>query len=609
MTNTIDVFLPEYPHMALPATTTMVFIDGVLCDDLELIEIVRGSWPDFGSAKFVYNPAAWSDRDSGPSIDLEHRFAMGRTVCVRQLHNGTPPGNATFDVPLFTGQIETCRTVMGSDDQTFEITASDFSPVMRRITVYGRHVFGADGSTYFLSGLDTTFNPLGAGNAATSSVAIEGKTYIPFSSGDSDATSWTFASVINYLLSHYLPSGSLHWPDIDSLRTLTEDRLAVDLDVTGLSLLEALHRCCQHVGLAFRFEPRMVETGPAQAIVFYRNGEGRSIELNCQPKGQLLSVSRTNVMAQQSHRDFSPITHRYIGQGDFKVYESTFELVKAWDSDLEDTSYAKFSAATNPEFYAVKDVYRKWCLNEAGDYTPEPYNQGEPFDFTSLFEGADFLRRRRRFRPTLNTDTQGQSFGYFLEVSYDGVNWWQYLHAFNILTEQCGIWLSSDALDFTTWIAALKGLLRFRITASVVSDQRLTCIVADGPVGSTVPVVDHVMTLPRQFKYAKVSSDSVLAQIDPAMLGTSTEADDTNALYEYVRWQAQVSRPIIEKTEIQTPTLSLHFHPGDRVTSSPDSRDLFSLARDNRSRVWVQRVVMNFRTQQTQLKLARQRSG
>jgi hypothetical protein len=381
-----------------------------------------------------------------------------------------------------------------------------------------------------------------------------------------------------------------------------------DLDLTGLTLLEALHRCCESAGVQFRFVPRLVESGPRQAIVFHRNGSGRTVELNLQPDGQQLSVSRTNIAELHGTRNFYPVTHRYVGQGDFKVYEATFELVKAWDPALEDTIHATFCASTNPQFHEVRDVYRKWCLNEAGDYTPAPYNQGEPFDFSPTFEQGSFIRRRRRFWPALSADKQGRSLGYFLEVSLDnGLNWHEYLYAFNNLLDECGLWLSSNQLDVDTWVAALKGYLRFRITASVVSDERLTCTVADGPVGSTIPIIDHVTTLPRRFRYRKASAHSLLAFAPSGQLGPPDEADDTNALYEYVRNQAGASSHIIETLDVRTPTVLLHLDSGDRVISSPDSRDVLGTRRDNRSVVWIDRVHVNLRQQYTQLKLIRQR--
>jgi hypothetical protein len=342
--------------------------------------------------------------------------------------------------------------------------------------------------------------------------------------------------------------------------------------------------------------------------VFYKNGTGRTVELNCQRAGEQLSISKTNIAALSSRRNFWPVTHKYIGQGDFKVYEATFELVRAWDPADEDTDYDKFSPSTNPDFHQIKDVYRKWCLNEAGDYSDAPYNEGDSFDFSKVFESSNFAHRRRRFWPALTTDKQGKSLGYFLQVSFDnGLHWWQYLYAFNNLLDECGVWLSSDRLDTNTWIAALKGALKFRITVSVVSDERLSCVVADGPVGSTAPVVEHVITLPRQFKYRKVSSLSIFANVSDGTLGVPDEADDSVALYEFVRKRALAGAEVIETFDVQMPHLVFDYRVGDRVTSSPESRDLLACRSDNRSTSCIERVQVDFTRQCTNLKIVRKR--
>ena len=205
---------------------------------------------------------------------------------------------------------------------------------------------------------------------------------------------------------------------------------------------------------------------------------------------------------------------------------------------------------------------------------------------------------------------QGKLLGYFLQVSFDnGLHWWQYLYAFNNLLNECGVWLSSDQLDVDTWVAALKGVLKFRITVSVISDERLSCVVADGPVDSTAPVVEHIITLPRQFKYRKVSNQSIFAKTGGDTLGIADEVDDSTALYEFVRKRAQVASEIIETVSIQTPYLAFDYHVGDKVTSSPESRDLLGCKNDNRSVSWIERVQMDFRNQCTNLKIVRKRNG
>ena len=145
------------------------------------------------------------------------------------------------------------------------------------------------------------------------------------------------------------------------------------------------------------------------------------------------------------------------------------------------------------------------------------------------------------------------------------------------------------------------------MTASVVSDERLTAVATDGPVGSTAPVVDHVVTLPRRFRYRKVSTQSLFAQPDSLTLGEPDEADDSAALDAFVRRQATEGAAIVETTQIQTPALMLHLHPGDKVTSNPESRDLLQCRRDNRSLSWIERVRVDFRQQCTELKLVRKR--
>jgi hypothetical protein len=404
MSNRIDFFQSAQTGLALPAASISILVDGTLCPALEPVEIIRGGWPEFSWARLVYNPAAYPDSGLTAAEEIETLFALGKTVCIRQYFNGVPPGAAAFSLPIFCGQIESIDTKLAPDGEKAEAVARDSSANLKRFTVYGQRLTEASNSSLFLAGLDTTFNPDGEANANPEPIEVNGKSYTTFCAEPPQGKLWSYAEVIDYLLCEYLVTGQLQTPDIGQLRVLTENQVVRDLDVTGLNLIEALHRCCERIGLRFKFVPRLVPTGPGQAIVFYKAGTGRTVELNCQQAGEQFSISKTNIASLHSKKSFWPITHKYIGQGDFKVVEATFELVKAWDGELEDINYDKFSPSTNPDFYQVKDVYRKWCLNEAGDYSGAPYNQGDAFDFSKIFGSSDFARLRRRFWPTLTTD-------------------------------------------------------------------------------------------------------------------------------------------------------------------------------------------------------------
>ena len=608
MSNRIDFYQSEQTQLALPAASVSVFVDGVLCPTLELTEIVRSGWPEFSWAKLAYNPAGYTPGGVTCVEDIESELGMGKSLCVRQYYNGVPPGAAASSFPIFCGRIEQIETKLSAAGERVEILARDFGANFKHVSVYGRRVAKADGSTVFLAGLDTIFNPDGKANANPVPIEIAGKSYTVFCAEPAESKPWSGAEAIHYLLCEYAPAGRLQTPSLVQLRTLMNNQIVRDLDVTGLNLAEALHRCCERIGLKFKFVPRLAPTGPEEAIVFYANGTGRVVELNCQPAGQQLSISKTNIASLHSSKSLWPVTHRYVTQGDFRVYEATFDLVKAWDEGLEDIDYDKLSPLTNADFHEVKDVYRKWSLNEAGRYSIAPYNRGDAFDFSKIFQSSNFVQRRRRFHPTLTTDAMGRSLGYFLQASFDdGQSWRQYLHAFNILLDECGIWLSSEQLDLDTWIAALRDFLRFRITASVVSDERLTCVVADGPVHSTAPVVEHVITLPRQFKYRRVSDQSIFAGSTGQTLGAADEVDDFNALYQFVRRTAAKSSAVIETVAIQTPSLMFDCQVGDMVSTSPESRDLLACRRDSRSKSHIVRVQMDFQKQCTNLKIVRQR--
>jgi len=606
--NRVDLYQPEIDKSAMPAGGAFVFVEGRLCPWLEVVEIVQGGRGEYGSARLIYNPAADSQGDILSIEEIEAEIGMGRPVIIKWIYNALYPAGGAEGLVIFAGQAERIETKLGPDGETVEVTVLDYSAVLERISVFGRWVRDIEGRVVFLEGMATVFNGAGQANASDELTQHQGNTVRLFAAGETDSRLWNWADVISYLLCEYVQAGELSWPDETRLRAMTEGEVVRELDVTGRSLLDALEKCCEQAGLEFKFVPRLSENGPSQAIVFYRRGATGSVELNLQQSGERLSIAKTNVWKATSEKDFWPVTHRWTGQGDYKVFEATFELIKGWPWYGEELDYELYSPTTNPEFHKYRDVWRKWCLNEAGEYTDEPFTQGPAFDFSKIFGTTDYVHRRRRFWPTISCDSQGRSLGYFLEYSLDdGVHWWQYPCAFEILLDECGIWLASDRLDVKTWIAAIKNVLCFRITASVVSDQRLSCSIADGPVGSTVPVVEQVITAPSTFKYRKVTGASVLAGVRDDSMGEPDEVDDTAALMQFVRRRAQAQSAVIETFDVQTPYLGLGFEVGDIVTTRPEDRDIFSVRSDNRSTCTIERVRMDFTKQATRLKVVRSR--
>jgi len=143
------------------------------------------------------------------------------------------------------------------------------------------------------------------------------------------------------------------------------------------------------------------------------------------------------------------------------------------------------------------------------------------------------------------------------------------------------------------WFAILKGLLKFRVTASVIADERINFTAVDGPINSIAEVADKIVTLPRRFKYQRVSPYSIYAN------GTANEIDDTDSLVEYARGLCSSTDNVSEQLQIKTAILPNVFSPGDRITTGPDSRDLLGVLYDGRNICRVEKVQMDFANQQT----------
>ncbi len=603
MSNRIDFFQHQCNELSVGSCAVSVYLDGQWCDFLAAEKVTLAADPDFNEAVLCYRP---SNGDWLPE-EINSHIRCGQRVVLKSVYDAGIGLTVPDQIPIFAGFVDGIKTEDASDERKITVIVKDFSARLRRKTVYGRSVYSGNGQSVFLAGIETVFNPQAKPNASKQYILQNGRSFKGFAADENEAGFFTCAEAIYYLLCNYVPAGELVIPTLEQLKALSGGRRIIDVDVTGLNLIDALVRCCSQAGVKFKFVPGLGETTPLEVIVFFKPEYCREIELNCQWPGQVIDISKTTVASVTGKKNFSPVAHRYIVQGDYKIYEATFELVKAWDPALEENNYDRYSPISNENFNEVRDVYRKWCLNEAGDYSISPYNQGLAFDFSKMFEEDCFLRRKRRFLPALTCSKDGTSIGYFLEISYTGgARWWPYMSSSKILLDQCGIWLSAEQLDADVWFAILKGLLKFRITASVMADERISFTVADGPVNSTIDVVDEIITLPRRFKYRKVSPYSIFVN-NPGGNFSADQADDTASLVEFAQNLSDSGGFKTEQLQIKTMVLLPIWSPGDRVKTSADSRDILGVKYDNRSICWLEKVEMDFANQQTVLTAVKKR--
>jgi len=584
MSNRIDFYQADRTSLAVGAIRPVVFINGCLCDDIEVTEIVRGEMGEYGWAKLRLLGGGWGELYLDESTPMPR---VGRSVDIVSVYPGDAEGQVCA-TGLFSGQIECIEGELG-DTNVVEATARDISARLSRIRVGGRRVESSQGSVR-VNALELVFGE----NASLGAVTRNGKTSRVFAAEDGLGKVWSCGEAVEYLLDEFVPFGMLEVGPVEHIDAIMSAAVCDGVDVEGLTLLDAMEKVCRAANVKFHFVSRCGMAGPVEGIVFYRPGAGRCVELDMQRTGEVLSSSWTQVAKFKLKGDTWPLTRRYTAMGESKQFEATFEMIGAWDDSFEGKTQTEY-ASEHAEFDSVRDVYRKWCLNEAGDYS------GDMYDFSKMFGDGEYVCRRRCFLDCISVDIDGNSYGIHVEVSYDsGVTWQVFDGSFDNLSDQCGIWISDPDLGNDYYTAADSGQLCLRVTATVVGDERIACTVADGPVGSSAQVVDVLVKADGTYRYECVTGRSIF-YCDGGGI------DDSESLMDAVRHAANSDDKTVEEIEISTPILRIGYQPGDRVVSAVDGRDVFGGLRDGRSEFVIERIAMDFQMQQTRLKVARRR--
>lgn len=593
MSNRIDFYDEAQRSLSIPAGRGIVFIDGSASEFYDVVEIIADSAPEYGSARFRFDNAGYKSQSEKEAGQLP---IVGKGVEVFEVYESGEGIAAGAKRRIFIGQIESVETVTNDSEDLVEVVARDYSAKLERTTVSGRRIDDGDAGRLSASSA-VIFNEGGKGNASSGDITRNGKKSRVFSD-ESDGTYWTCSQAVEYLLAEYISTDELTTPPVEFIDAVMGGALCDEVNVQHDNLVEAIEKVCEIAGVSIRFVP--CENMSSPRISFYRPGELPKIELDIQLEGEGLNLSKSQIVSIDRSGSYWPVTHRYYVQGEMKVFESTFELVGAWAPSLEGATQAEYETG-HSGFQDVADVYRKWCLNETGDYSSSPYNRGDMYDLSGIDSEAVFLGRQYKFENSISTDLNGKSYGIDVEVSYDGgTSWAEFEGNCDNLNDQCGIYISDAALDNDYYNAADAGLLRLRVTAAIESDERLVYSVADGPVDSVVEVCDHYINTDGVYEYRKVCGSSIFYR-------DGAGVNDSEKLIDALRRSANRVVNIIETIEVETPFVRTTASVGDRVISGADGRDAIGSRNDRRSVFWVDRVLMDFDRQMTRLKILRKR--
>jgi hypothetical protein len=487
-----------------------------------------------------------------------------------------------------------------------------------------------------LRGQRTVFNPDGKPNLDP--VEEESDRYPNFplfcNPGKMGAKFWTARDMIRFLLHPSWFAINRYCPiDDPSLITGLEEMDDADEDaknwgkvlhnitIDGLSVIEAVGLVCKHTGWNFRLN--YTNDGKTY-FCFYKigirdqayrtNSPVISHKLYAPPVGGSVgdAVREGNKMlwSMSLAQDIIPVVNKPIAIGAPDRFEFSAELSPAWfdsyltlPTDLAELFYtdAELQNKSSPDslFYytnyhsrgiahnagaKLRNVGRKWVLNESGFYTDpdmddgkDYYNRGTAFDWKTVVP-TDFIylkdaktgRQKRAFAPynrkllpclTVHSDGQS-SVGIKLEFSFDsGVTWQVIPCSVRLLESECGIFIEEPNLAeivdkkegqiasgdlagkpinlFTSICDDKKNEriyknkewhTRIRVTASVQMDQRV--VVVGKPSSASGSPFDQTQLYDWSDKYglAKRTISSVFA----SGLLTAAEVDSTKIAEAHV---------------------------------------------------------------------------
>ncbi len=294
---------------------------------------------------------------------------------------------------------------------------------------------------------------------------------------------------------------------------------------------------------------------------------GRIISLawtdNQRPVGQVSRVD-TNRPAEGGQQ--------WIARTNGWRVESTFDMVKGWDPSLEGQPDATYDKNNNPNFGTYANVFRLWALNEDGQLSGSPYNQGTPFDLGQFFGVALIRPRALRFLPTLTLDDTGDGRPPIVEISNDaGVNWSVYPGAVVISTGQATVYLNDAALPVSFLAAAKVGNAKVRVTASLQSPAPVQLRRWSGnPFVGIKPA--KVFELGDAFRFQRVSPGSIHYNDLVAGQLAADEINQTNALNDWLFGKIKRSAGTVEaqpgRTRLTLVGAWPLLRPGDQIINT-----------------------------------------
>ena len=300
------------------------------------------------------------------------------------------------------------------------------------------------------------------------------------------------------------------------------------------SIKDILTKLLGSVGLIIQRDQIRESNSIVERRVFRPIARGRKVHLawanNKHALGHVLEID-TKRPTQE--------TVKWITHADGWLVESSFDLIKAWDPGLEGQTDETYSKSDNSDFATYANVFRLWALNEDGQFSHPPYNQGDAFNLTSFFGQGSIVPQHLRFLPALTLDDSETRRQPIVEMSTDGGGTWlSYPGSPIIRMDQAAIYLNDTTLPSEFLAAAQANNAKIRVTASLQSPLSVQSQRWSGnPFSKEVSTQEF--QLGDAFRFAKVSSQSIHYEDILAGDLQAIEYDQTDAMSNWLLKQIQ----------------------------------------------------------------------
>lgn len=432
-----------------------------------------------------------------------------------------------------------------------------------------------------------------------------------------NAISWTLSEVLYYLCwMANRQQAFLVNPTLDELQATVIDSIDLvrNLKIKGGSTLpEALDETLIPLGYHWRlFQSGQFALNKLQII---RKATGGTLRfLKHQRMGQKLSTGLTDTESMGVRFDTDRLANQIVAKGAKIQVEITAELHRGWPTSLDETPLdeLKDSVVKLSENPDKKNAWRKWVLNEAGDYTgTRPEIRGIFTDSVrQQLSKADLLRwfvpRRRKFMPTITTNDEinkpigSEGRGLVIEYrDYDGS--WRSAKKWGIelLDLECGIFINRE--DIPEELYDQGQYAAIRVTATIEADYRLTHTSfrkADSPL----PVAKEAyIELSESYQHRVILPGSKYADSNDNLA-----TDDFNALADF----ADSLRSRFDQLDVPGGVVlegvdHLEYQPGDRIGGVQGKNISFEVKKGSNQYPQIAAVTLDIAEQKTILQLQR----